>query len=400
MIGPLGVTVVAAALASGAALWAGLLVLVDEAPSTGRDSAPGGGAHVPVHHAVQGGRLALLLLGGIAASVATGWWARPALQAAASGVVALAFLYLIAEGLPRAVGMLAPGLADAVAPAGRRTLAAFVPLLVLLRPVEHGLALLLPPAPPVARSRRRGERDLLVGVISLRDATIAEVMTPRLDVEAIEAGASWPEVVDQVGRSEHARLPVYNEDLDDLVGILYAKDVTPAVAGVAEPPEQWQQLVRPAQFVPESKTLAAQLHDFQRGPAHLAIVVDEFGGTSGVVTLEDILEEVVGEIHGEYDADEAPPIEREGPDRFWVDGAVSVDTLADLLETPIREEDVSTVGGLVYSELGRVPRPGEELRIGDFRVVVEQVVRRRVRRVYFERLDDASTVPAATEPQE
>ncbi|UCF41717.1 MAG: hypothetical protein JSW43_05155, partial [Gemmatimonadota bacterium] len=111
------------------------------------------------------------------------------------------------------------------------------------------------------------------------------------------------------------------------------------------------------------------------------------------LTLEDVLEEVVGEIHGEYDLDEAPPVITEGDDRFWVDGTVTLDTLSEALRSPIEHEDVATVGGLVYSELGRVPRPGEELRIGEFRVVVEQVVRRRIRRVYFERRPEGAASP-------
>jgi CBS domain containing-hemolysin-like protein len=200
-------------------------------------------------------------------------------------------------------------------------------------------------------------------------------------------------MVDLLRRSEHARLPVYGDDLDDIVGVLYAKDLTPAVAGVEPRPERWQDLVRPAAFVPESKSLVAQLRDFQRGPTHMAIVVDEFGGTSGLLTLEDVLEEVVGEIHGEYDREEEPPVTSEGDDRFWVDGSVSLDTLSDALHVDIDHEEVTTVGGLIYSELGRVPRPGEELRVGEFRVVVEQVVRRRIRRVYFERRpEDAEAV--------
>ncbi len=129
-------------------------------------------------------------------------------------------------------------------------------------------------------------------------------------------------------------------------------------------------------------------------------MVDEFGGTSGLVTLEDVLEEVVGEIHGEYDAEEEPEIVREGDDRFWVDGTVSLDQLGNVLGVEFEEEDVSTVGGLVYAEIGRVPHPGEELRIGDFRVVVEKIERRRIHRVYFERRRDASTVQATTEDAE
>jgi len=147
--------------------------------------------------------------------------------------------------------------------------------------------------------------------------------------------------------------------------------------------------VRPVPFVPESKSLSAQLRDFQRGGGHLAIVVDDFGGTSGLVTLEDVLEEIVGEIHDEYDVNEEPEIERESNQRFWVNGRVTLDDLSVALGVALDREEVSTVGGLIYAELGRVPRPGEELRIAGFRVVVEQVVRRRIHRVYFERQEPA-----------
>lgn len=400
MITALWGTLGGAAVAVTAALWAGLLAITEEAPSTRRASdGPAGADRSPeaLARGLQVGRVTLLLAAGLGAAVATAWWARPTPGAVLAAVIAVVFLYLLAEGLPRAAGALAPAFADAVGRVGRRSVILFRPLLAVLRPLERGLGLLVPPAEPRERTRVSGERDLLAGVLSLRVATVAEVMTPRLDVEALEAQANWREVVELLGRSEHARIPVYDEDLDDIVGILYAKDLTPAVAGVDAPPERWHQLVRPAQFVPESKTLVAQLRDFQRGPAHLAIVVDEFGGTSGLVTMEDVLEEVVGEIHGEYDADEAPPVEQEGEDRFWVDGSVSVDTLSGLLHSQMGDEEVSTVGGLIYSELGRVPHPGEELRIGEFRVVVEQVVRRRVRRVYFERLSDPSAVEAGLE---
>jgi CBS domain containing-hemolysin-like protein len=136
--------------------------------------------------------------------------------------------------------------------------------------------------------------------------------------------------------------------------------------------------------------LTSQLRDFQQVRSGLAVVVDEFGGTSGLITLEDVLEEIVGEIHGEYETDVEPIVEKEGEDRFWVDGRLPLDDLSELLGDVLEREEVTTVGGLVYSELGRVPRPGEEFRIEGFRVVVEQVVKRRVRRVYFERLTESA----------
>jgi CBS domain containing-hemolysin-like protein len=201
----------------------------------------------------------------------------------------------------------------------------------------------------------------------------------------VDVGAERDEVLEQFRTSEHTRLPVFDGSPDNLVGVLYAKDLVPLALGLPEGERiaRWQDLVRPAAFVPEAKTLDAQLRDFQRGPAHLAIVVDEFGGTAGLITREDVLEEIVGDIRDEHDI-EAPPEIRQDGERFWVDGGVGLDELSAALNRQFSHPEVSTVGGLIYSVLGRVPRPGEELTLDGFRVVVERVERRRVRRVYFE----------------
>jgi CBS domain containing-hemolysin-like protein len=154
-----------------------------------------------------------------------------------------------------------------------------------------------------------------------------------------------------------------------------------------EPPaDGWPSLVRPALFVPPTKRIDAQLRDFRASGTHIAIVVDEYGGTAGLVTIEDVLEEIVGEIRDEYDDDERP-IETEGPNRFWVSGRVTLDELSEATGHPFEHEDVSTVGGLVYELLGRVPRAGEQLLVDGFRVIVERVVRRKILRVYLERLE-------------
>lgn len=386
----------AIAVALGAALWAGLLVLAEEAPSLvsgmgDRSTRPG--ESIPLFRAIEIGRLSLLLVAAVSASLAVAWWDRPPLEAVVLVAVTGGLLYVVADALPRGAGVLLPQLAAAVTPLARRSLVPFRPLLGLIAALERALQIVFPAYSGDDNGVGKDQRDVLAGVVSLEETDVAEVMTPRLDIVAVAADAEWSEMVDLLRRSEHARLPVYEEDLDSIVGVLYAKDLTPAVAGIAPRPTRWQDLVRPAAFVPESKSLSAQLRDFQRGPTHIAIVVDEYGGTSGLLTLEDVLEEVVGEIHGEYDLDEAPPVITEGDDRFWVDGTVTLDTLSEALRTPIEHEDVATVGGLVYSELGRVPRPGEELRIGEFRVVVEQVVRRRIRRVYFERRPEGAASP-------
>jgi putative hemolysin len=169
-----------------------------------------------------------------------------------------------------------------------------------------------------------------------------------------------------------------------VAGVVFGKDLVPIAMGLSEPGTRWQSLIRPAAFVPETKTLDNQLRDFQGTPAHIAIVVDEFGGTSGLITREDILEEIVGEIRDEHDTETAPPIRHDGA-RVWVDGRVSLDELSAALGTAISHAEVSTVGGLVYSVLGRVPRPGDELTLDGFRVIVERVEQRRVAQVSFEK---------------
>lgn len=393
---PIGTLAVITALA--AAGWAGLLALAEESPTVARalaDSTSRGYESNTRYRVIHLSRLALLFIAGVAGAHATRWWDGSAWETLGLATISVGFLYMIAEALPRAVGVLAPDVATAAAPAAERSALVFRPLLTLVTWAERAVRGLLPR--PSRDGLETTHRDLVMGVFSLGETTVGDIMTPRLDIVAADDRSDWRELVEVVRRSEHARIVVYTDTLDNVSGVLYAKDIVAPVGGVASVPTRWQDLVRPAQFVPESKPLTTQLRDFQRGPAHIAVVVDEYGGTAGIVTLEDILEEVVGEIHGEYDADEGPAVEREGADKFWVDGGVTLDELRALLETDLPKEDVSTVGGLVYAELGRVPNPGDEFVLGDFRVVVERVIRHRIRRVYFERL---AHPPEATEAEE
>ena len=231
----------------------------------------------------------------------------------------------------------------------------------------------------------REERMLLDGVFTLRETAVREVMVPRVEVVAIDRDTPWSEVVDRLRSTGHARMPVYAEAIDEIIGILYAKDLLPAIVAGDAPGDGWVARVRPAHFIPATKTLDAQLRDFKSSGTHIAIVTDEYGGTAGIVTIEDILEEIVGEIRDEHDEEDAE-IEREGMDRFWVSGRLSLDDLSEAARHDFRDDEVSTVGGLVYARLGRVPRSGESFTMDGFRVVVERVVRRRIVRVYFERL--------------
>jgi CBS domain containing-hemolysin-like protein len=229
------------------------------------------------------------------------------------------------------------------------------------------------------------EEELIHGVFSMGDTAVREVMVPRVDIVGIDSATNWSEVLDRIRSSEHARFPVYEETLDDVTGILYAKDLLAAIVADEEPPAGWRSVVRPATFIPVSKQIDAQLRDFQASRTHIAIVSDEYGGTAGLVTIEDILEEIVGEIRDEYDVEE-PEIEQQGSERFWVSGRVALDELGERLNATFDVEDVTTVGGLVYELFGRVPRAGETIEYGQFRIVAERVHRRRVERVYFERL--------------
>ncbi len=229
------------------------------------------------------------------------------------------------------------------------------------------------------------EAALLHGVFSLGDTEVHQVMVPRVDIVGIEAAMPWSQVVDRVRSSEHSRFPVYEEELDDILGVLYAKDLLPAILADEEPEAGWASLMRQASFVPRTKTIGDQLRDFRAERQHIALVADEFGGIAGLVTIEDVLEEIVGEIRDEYDEEEPEIVCEEGRN-YWVGGRVTLEELSEELGHDFEREGITTVGGLVYNQLGRVPRPGESFSIDGFRVVVERVVRRKIERIYFERM--------------
>jgi CBS domain containing-hemolysin-like protein len=299
-------------------------------------------------------------------------------------VVGTVLLFIVGDALPRSVAQIAPELSEAALPLARRTLAPFGPLLWLLAWADRGLHAIVHTPRPLQPDLGVAQRDMLLGVFTLADTTVVEIMTPRLDMAGVDISASGEEVLEAFRQSQHSRLPVIDGSPDNIGGVVFGKDLVPIAMGLAEPGTRWQTLIRPAAFVPETKTLDNQLRDFQGTPAHIAIVVDEFGGTSGLITREDILEEIVGEIRDEHDTETTPAIRQDGA-RTWVDGRTSLDELSAALGTTIAHPEVSTVGGLVYSVLGRVPRPGDELTLDGYRVVVERVEQRRVTQVSFEK---------------
>ena len=233
------------------------------------------------------------------------------------------------------------------------------------------------------------ERDLLLGIFDFGETTAEEVMVPRVDIIGIEKETPWSEVVDRVRSAQHSRVPVFEETADEIIGVLYAKDLLQSVLDDEEPTAGWLSLIRPVAFIPPSKRIADLLREFRAAGRHIAIVADEYGGTAGLVTIEDVLEELVGEIRDEYDQEERR-VRSEEDTRFWVTGGMNLSDLSEALDYDFERDDVTSVGGLILETLGRVPRAGEALTIGPFRVIVERVVRRKIERVFFERLASAS----------
>ncbi len=232
------------------------------------------------------------------------------------------------------------------------------------------------------------EKTLLEGAFALGETQVQEIMTPRVEMIAVERETPWSEVIDRFRSSAHSRLPVYKDRIDDVIGVLYVKDLLADILADAEPEAGWLSLMRPGFYIPPTKPIDALLREFRSQRTHIAIVMDEYGGTAGIVTIEDILEEVVGEIDDEHDAEDERQFESRNNREFWVTGRISLDELSETLGVDIESEEVGTVGGLIMERLGRVPRAGEQLEIAGFRVVVEQVRRRQVLRVYFERLGE------------
>ncbi len=377
------------ALAAAALAWAALLAFAEEASLADTLRALGdppgaGGRRLRLHLALHIGRLALLVLGTVAGMGAVHLAVRGPAAATFLLLATVLFVFVVGDTLPRAAARLAPELADAALRLARRSLWLFWPLAWALETMDRRLARAGQGDPVLRPTLGTTERDMLLGVFTLADTTVDEIMTSRLDMAAVDVSATTEEILDLVRQHEHTRLPVFDGTPDNIVGVLFVKDLLPLTMGTAEPGRRWQDLVRPASFVPETKTLDGQLRDFRHGPAHLAVVVDEFGGTSGLVTLEDVLEEIVGEIRDERDDAVEPAIQREGA-RFVVDGRVTLDDLSDAIGHSFSHPEVSTVGGLVYSVLGRVPRAGDDLTLNGFRIVVERVDRRRVARVRVER---------------
>ncbi len=280
-------------------------------------------------------------------------------------------------------------------PVGRLIAFAFYPLVTV---VMQGIRSLLPPSQPVSSqemaeefmewveaAQEQGEIEsehgkLIHSIFELSDTLAREIMVPRVDIVALDQEMSVTEAVRVFISSGHSRLPLYEETIDQIRGVIYAKDLLRLLTEGQEA-LPLSQLARPAYFIPEAKQIDELLSEMQQRRVHLAIVVDEYGGVAGLVTLEDIIEEILGEIQDEYDQAEELPYQEIGTGEFVFQGKIDLGDFNEIMGTAFPKEEADTLGGFILQQLGRLPAAGEKLCVNGVELIVEQVSGRRIRKV-------------------
>ncbi len=319
-------------------------------------------------------------------------------------IVCAAFL-LFAQALPRAIASTRPERSAALLIGLAGFLSWIVrPLIAVVSALSHSIAVLLPGEPedlPAGTEDEyrslalRGddgdvieasERKMIDAVLKMEETSARDLMVPRVDVVAVEELTPLPDIVATITGAGHSRVPVYRESIDQIVGVLYAKDLLPFVFDTEQQPPL-ADLLRPTYVVPESKRVDDLLTELRRNRVHIAIVADEYGGTAGLITIEDILEEIVGEIQDEYD-DETPLVSYIGEDELIADGRLPIEDAAEALGLTFSDDDYDTVAGFVHRHLGHLPKEGEQISAQGLRVEVLTVEGRRLRRLRLTRTAD------------
>ncbi len=213
--------------------------------------------------------------------------------------------------------------------------------------------------------------EMVKGIISLSESNVKEIMVPRIDVVSISLDTPVPEIVNIISDCGHSRFPVYRDTVDNIVGILYAKDLLHYLAK-EEPEAELDKLTRPAYFVPESKKLDSLLREFQRRRVHISVVVDEYGGTSGIVCLEDIIEEIVGEIQDEFD-NETEELIKVSEDVYLCDARANLEWLNEQLEIELPSDDFDTLGGFVFDLFGKIPVRYEKMGYKGIDLIIQNM---------------------------
>jgi putative hemolysin len=232
------------------------------------------------------------------------------------------------------------------------------------------------------------EQEMIENVLELSSSTADEIMTPRTDIVAVEVNSDLQKVLETITSGGHTRVPVYEENIDNIAGLIYAKDL---LAEIGKNPVDFKlrDKMRKAYFVPETKPLRVLLHEFQNQKLHIAVVLDEYGGTAGIVTLEDILEELVGEITDEYEETPAEPIKKIDQNTVEADARTYIDDLNDEFDLNLPEdEDYETIGGFVFSRLGYIPKTGESFDYGNLKFTIASAEARKIKRIRIQKIPE------------
>ena len=222
------------------------------------------------------------------------------------------------------------------------------------------------------------EKEIIHNVLEFTDSVVHEVMVPRVDMIGVDKNATTTEVIKTIKESGHSRIPVFEDDIDNIIGVIYAKDI---LIYAKEGKElKITEIMRPVHFVPETKKIVELLAEMQKLKVHIAVALDEYGGTSGLVTVEDLLEEIVGEIQDEYDQ-ELPKIVKIDENNFLIGGGASIEEVIEETGLPVSQGEFDTMGGFIFSYIGRVPKQGEEIKINDYKITVTSVISKRIAQV-------------------
>lgn len=230
------------------------------------------------------------------------------------------------------------------------------------------------------------EKEMIYSIFQFGDTIAREIMVPRIDIVALDSDATIEEALDTILREGHSRIPVYENSIDSIIGLLYAKDLLNVWRSKTENTRKVRDIIRPAYFVPEAIKAGTLLEDIQQRKIHMAIVVDEYGGTAGLVTIEDLVEEIVGDIQDEYDPEEEAEYTQLSEHVYLFDAGINLGEVNKLLDVELPTEESDTLGGYVFSVLGKVPLAGETFREGDLQIRVEVITGRRIRKVRVTRL--------------
>ena len=233
------------------------------------------------------------------------------------------------------------------------------------------------------------EQEMIENVLELSNSTADEIMTPRTDIVAVEINSDLQKVLETISVAGHTRVPVYEGNIDNIIGLVYAKDL---LTEIGKNPSDFKlrNKIRKAYFVPETKLLRSLLHEFQNQKLHIAVVLDEYGGTAGIVTLEDILEELVGEITDEYEEEQPEPVRKIDQNTIEADARTYIDDLNDEYELNLPEdEDYETVGGFVFSQLGYIPKTNESFDYENLKFTIASAEDRKIRRIKIQKIPDS-----------